>query len=243
MQKSGDAVRINVQLIKAANDTHLWADTFDRKLTDIFSVESEVAKAIADQLQARLTVREQQTIADKPTNNPAAYDAYLRGLALARGSSSASFSGSLAAAKAFEEAVKLAPDFALAWAELARTNAYMYVSEVDTSPARRDQSAHALEMARRLRPDADEILLAQAYYEYWVERDYDAAKAKFTQLRHRLPNNADVPMALALIARRQGLWNESLTQFEEASQLNPLDVFLLNEWAKRPRQCVSSRSP
>ena len=232
VQKSGDAVRINVQLIKAANDTHLWADTFDRKLTDIFSVESEVAKAIADQLQARLTVREQQAIADKPTNNPAAYDAYLRGLALSRGPSSASLSGSLAAAKAFDEAVKLAPDFALAWAELARTNAYMYVSEADTSPARRDQSAHALEMARRLRPDADETLLAQAYYEYWVVRDYDAAKAKFTQLRHRLPNNADVPMALALIARRQGLWNESLTQFEEASQLNPLDVFLLNEWAK-----------
>ena len=232
VQKSGDAVRINVQLIKAANDTHLWADTIDRKLTDIFSVQSEVAKAIADQLQARLTVREQQAIADKPTNNPAAYDAYLRGLALARGPSYATESGSLAAAKAFEEAVNLAPDFALAWAELARTNAYLYVSEMDTSPARRDQSAHALEMARRLRSDADEILLAQAYYEYWVVRDYDGAKAKFTQLRQRLPSNAGVPMALAMIARRQGLWNESLTQFDEASQLNPLDVFLLNEWAK-----------
>jgi TolB-like protein/Flp pilus assembly protein TadD len=232
VQKSGDTVRVNVQLIKAANDSHLWADTFDRKLIDIFSVESEVAKAIADQLQARLTVREQQAIADKPTNNPAAYDAYLRGLALARGPSSTSLFGSLAAAKAFDEAVKLAPDFALAWAELARTNAYLYVSEVDTSPARRDQSAHALEMARQLRSDADEVLLAQAYYEYWVVRDYDGAKAKFTQLRQRLPSNADVPMALALIARRQGLWNESLTQFAEASQLNPLDVFLLNEWAK-----------
>jgi TolB-like protein/Flp pilus assembly protein TadD len=232
VQKSGDTVRVNVQLIKAANDSHLWADTFDRKLTDIFSVESEVAKAIADQLQARLTVREKQAIADKPTNNPAAYDAYLRGLALARGPSSTSLFGSLAAAKAFDEAVKLAPDFALAWAELARANAYLYVSEVDTSPARRDQSAHALEMARRLRSDADEILLAQAYYEYWVVRDYDGAKAKFTQLRQRLPSNADVPMALALIARREGLWNESLTQFEAASHLNPLDVFLLNEWAK-----------
>jgi serine/threonine protein kinase/Flp pilus assembly protein TadD len=232
VQKSGNTVRVNVQLIKTVNDSHLWADTFDRKVTDIFSVESEVAKAIADQLRARLTVREQQAIADKPTNNPAAYDAYLRGLGPSLGAPSRSLSGSSAAAKAFGEAVKLDPDFALGWAELARTNAYMYVSENDTSPARRDQSAHALEMARRLRSDADEILLAQAYYEYWVVRDYDSAKAKFTQLRQRLPSNADVPMALALIARRQGLWDESLTQFEEASQLNPLDLFLLNEWAR-----------
>ena len=81
MQKSGDAVRVNVQLIKAANDSHLWADTFDRKLTDIFSVESEVAKAIADQLRAKLTGQEEQVIAAKPTDNPEAYDAYLRGLA------------------------------------------------------------------------------------------------------------------------------------------------------------------
>ena len=81
VQKSGDAVRVNVQLIKAANDSHLWADTFDRKLTDIFSVESEVAKAIADQLRAKLTGQEEQVIAAKPTDNPEAYDAYLRGLA------------------------------------------------------------------------------------------------------------------------------------------------------------------
>ena len=81
MQKSGDAVRVNVQLIKAADDSHLWADTFDRKLTDIFSVESEVAKAVADQLRAKLTGQEEQVIAAKPTDNPEAYDAYLRGLA------------------------------------------------------------------------------------------------------------------------------------------------------------------
>ena len=232
VQKVADQVRVNVQLINAQTDSHLWADSYDRKLTDIFGVESEIAKGVAESLQAKLTGREEQALAVKPTNNPEAYDAYLRGLALARGPSYATESGSLAAAKAFEEAVNLAPDFALAWAELARANAYLYVSEIDTSPARRDQSAHALEMARRLRSDADEILLAQAYYEYWVVRDYDGAKAKFTQLRQRLPSNAGVPMALAMIARRQGLWNESLTQFEEASQLNPLDVFLLNEWAK-----------
>ena len=81
MQKTADVVRVNVQLIKAANDSHLWADTFDRRLTDILSVESEVARAIADQLRAKLTGREEQVLAAKPTDNPEAYDAYLRGLA------------------------------------------------------------------------------------------------------------------------------------------------------------------
>src|SRR5439155_25401368 len=111
VQKSGDAVRVNVQLIKAANDSHLWADTFDRKLTDIFSVESEVAKAIADQLQVKLTGQEEQVIAAKPTDNPEAYDAYLRGLAytLKTGNTQAN---SLGAQRYLREAVRLDPKFA-----------------------------------------------------------------------------------------------------------------------------------
>jgi hypothetical protein len=118
VQKSGDAVRVNVQLIKAANDSHLWADTFDRKLTDIFSVESEVAKAIADQLRAKLTGQEEQVIAAKPTDNPEAYDAYLRGLAytLKTGNTPAN---ALGAQKYLREAVRLDPKFALAWALLS----------------------------------------------------------------------------------------------------------------------------
>ena len=118
VQKSGDAVRVNVQLIKAANDSHLWADTFDRKLTDIFSVESEVAKAIADQLRAKLTGQEEQVIAAKPTDNLEAYDAYLRGLAytLKTANTPANFLG---AQKYLKEAVRLDPKFALAWALLS----------------------------------------------------------------------------------------------------------------------------
>jgi TolB-like protein len=113
VQKSGDAVRISVRLIKATNDSQLWADTFDRKLTDIFSVETDVAKAIADQLQAKLTGQEEQVIAAKPTDNPEAYDAYLRGLAysLRAGTSAAN---SLGAQKYLREAVKLDPKFAVA---------------------------------------------------------------------------------------------------------------------------------
>ncbi len=118
VQKSGDAVRVNVQLIKAANDSHLWADTFDRKLTDIFSVESDVAKAIADQLRAKLTGQEEQVIAAKPTDNPEAYDAYLRGLAYTLKTASTP-ANSLGAQKYLREAVRLDPKFALAWALLS----------------------------------------------------------------------------------------------------------------------------
>ena len=129
VQKSGDAVRVNVQLIKAANDSHLWADTFDRKLTDIFSVESEVAKAIADQLRAKLTGQEEQVIAAKPTENVEAYDAYLRGLAywLKPGYTLAN---ALSAQKYLKEAVRLDPKFALAWALLSYTDALGYITRI-----------------------------------------------------------------------------------------------------------------
>src|SRR5437867_5635465 len=123
VQKSGDAVRVNVQLIKAVNDSHLWADTFDRKLTDIFSVESEVAKAIADQLRAKLTGEEEQVIAAKPTENTEAYDAYLRGLAYTLKAGANDPVNALGAQKYLKEAVRLDPKFALAWALLSYVDA------------------------------------------------------------------------------------------------------------------------
>src|SRR5207253_1039523 len=128
VQKSGDAVRVNVQLIKAVNDSHLWADTFDRKLSDIFSVESEVAKAIADQLRAKLTGREEQVIAAKPTDNPEAYDAYLRGLAYTlKPLNIAANANSLGAQKYLREAVRLDPKFALSWALLSYVDGVGYL--------------------------------------------------------------------------------------------------------------------
>ncbi len=126
VQKSGDAVRVNVQLIKAANDSHLWADTFDRKLTDIFSVESEVAKAIAEQLRVKLTGREEQVITAKPTDNPEAYDAYLRGLAYTLKTGFAP-ANTLSAQRYLREAVRLDPKFALAWAVLSNVDAVGYL--------------------------------------------------------------------------------------------------------------------
>src|SRR5216117_2198548 len=126
VQKIGDAVRVNVQLINAATDSHLWADTFDRRLTDIFSVESEVAKAIADQLQAHLTGQEEQVLAARPTDNVEAYDAYLRGLAYTLKTANTQ-ANALGAQKYLREAVRLDPKFALSWALLSNIDAVGYL--------------------------------------------------------------------------------------------------------------------
>src|SRR5467141_4065136 len=161
VQKSGDAVRVNVQLIKAANDSHLWADTFDRKLTDIFSVESEVAKAIADQLRARLTGQEEQVIAAKPTDNPQAYDAYLRGLAYSLKTASTP-ANALAAQKYLGEAVRLDPKFALSWALLSNLDARGYITQtLQPTVALREEARQAAETALTLQPNLGEAVLAK----------------------------------------------------------------------------------
>ena len=225
VQKAANQVRVNVQLVNAQTDSHLWAETYDRKLTDIFGVESEIAKGIADALQAKLTGREEQALAVKPTNNPEAYDAYLRGLAFqARLLSTDSLEKSVGF---YERSVQLDPSFALAWARLSRANAQMYFAGVDTTPARRDATERALNMAQKLQPNSPETLLAQAYYQYWVLRDYDLAKATFGRARELLPGSSDVPGALALIARRQGHWDESVAYWEQALTLDPRNRELL----------------
>ena len=141
VQKAADQVRVNVQLINAQTDSHLWADTYDRKLTDIFGVESEIAKRIAESLQAKLTGREEQALAVKPTNNPEAYDAYLRGLAFDARSGTAYSIRDLAekAIGFYERAVQLDPKFAIAWARLSRADAFLYFNGDDTSSPRATQ--------------------------------------------------------------------------------------------------------
>jgi TolB-like protein/class 3 adenylate cyclase/Tfp pilus assembly protein PilF len=220
VQKAGDQVRVNVQLIQVANNANLWADTYDRKLVDIFVVESEVSKAIAESLQAKLTGGEQRELAVKPTNNSEAYDAYLRGLVLETRTSTAP--DNLEKAVGFyERAVQLDPAFALAWARLSRANAFVYFGGLDKTIARRDATERALNTAQKLQPNSPETLLAQAYYQYWVLRDYDLAKATFDHVRELLPNRSDVPGALALIAQRQGHWDESVAYLEQTLALDP----------------------
>ena len=231
VQKSGDAVRVNVQLIKADNDSHLWADTFDRKLTDIFSVESEIAKAVADQLQARLTGQEEQVIAAKPTDNPEAYDAYLRGLAytLKTGNNPAN---ALAAQKYLREAVRLDPKFALAWALLSNVDARGYlVGSLQPTVALREEARQAAETAFTLQPNLGEAILAKGYYHYACLKDYDAALRYFEQARQFLPNSSRIPAALAYVTRRQGEWGRSDSYFNEAERLDPHNVQLLTNHA------------
>jgi TolB-like protein/class 3 adenylate cyclase/Tfp pilus assembly protein PilF len=231
VQKSGDAVRVNVQLIKAANDSHLWADTFDRKLTDIFSVESEVAKAIADQLRAHLTGQEEQVIAAKPTDNPEAYDAYLRGLAynLKTGSTPAN---DLAAQKYLREAVRLDPKFALSWALLSYVDSNGYITlTLQPTVALRQEAQQAAETALSLQPNLGEALHAKGFYHYACLKDYDTAVHYFEQARQFLPNSSQIPESLAYVTRRRGQWERSESYFNEAERLDPRNITLLIQHA------------
>jgi len=233
VQKVADQVRVNVQLINAQSDSHLWADTYDRKLTDIFGVETEIAKRIAESLQAKLTGREEQALAAKPTNNSEAYDAYLRGLAIeARVSSFAEIAALMPKAiDSFKRAVQLDPNFITAWARLSRAEANLYFIGYDATPARRDAAKRALDNAQKLEPDSPETLLALGYYEYYVLRDYGAAKTTFEGVTKMLPGSSEVPYALALVTRRGGHWDKSIGYFEQALALDPRNVELLTNAA------------
>lgn len=231
VQKSGDAVRVIVQLIKASNDSHLWADTFDRKLNDIFSVESEVAKAIADQLQAKLTGQEQRIITAKPTDNTDAYDAYLRGLAYSL-KTTTSPANALAAQKYLREAVRLDSKFALAWALLSYVDASGYIIQsLQPTIALREEARKAAETALALEPNLGEAVLAKGYYHYACLKDYDTAMRYFGQARPLLPNGSRIPESLAYVTRRRGEWDRSESYFNEAEHLDPRNVNLLGEHA------------
>jgi TolB-like protein/Tfp pilus assembly protein PilF len=232
VQKSADAVRVNVQLIKAATDSHLWSDTFDRKLTDIFSVESEVSKAIADQLRAKLTGQERELIAAKPTDNPQAYDAYLRGLAytLKTGFTPAN---SLGAQKYLKEAVRLDPKFALGWALLSYVDASGYLTQsLQPTAALREEARQAAETALTLQPDFGEVVFAKGFYHYACLKDYDTAVKYLEQAYRLLPNNSQIPQALAYVERRRGKWDKSDAYFKEAEELDPRNVNLLSQHAR-----------
>ena len=232
VQKSGDVVRVNVQLIKAANDSHLWADTFDRKLTDLLSVESEVAKAIAEQLRVHLTGREEQVIASKPTDNPEAYDAYLRGLAY-NVKSVYTPANALGAQKYLREAVRLDPKFALSWALLSIADSRGYITQsLEPTVALREEARQAAETALALQPNLGEAVLAMGSYYYYCLKDYDTAVRYFEQARQFLPNSSQIPALLASVARRRGQWDRSESYFNQTERLDPRNVNLLGQHAQ-----------
>ncbi|MBL6749300.1 MAG: tetratricopeptide repeat protein [Nevskia sp.] len=219
VQKSGDAVHVNVQLIHAATDDHLWAQTYDRKLDNIFSVESEVAGAIAQALKAQLSGSERQALAKLPTRSAEAYDAYLRGVAL-----STDYDESrgyfLSLIDLFTKAVTADPDFAEAWAYLSNARTQYYF-EHEHTPQQLASAKAAADAALRLQPDLPEAWLALGYYRYWGEEDYDGALEAYEHARRQTPNSAFVMELIGLVKRRQGKWEESLADLRQAAQLDP----------------------
>jgi len=225
VQKYGNKVRINVQLIEAATDTHLWAETYDRNLDDIFAVQSEVAQKIAEAMAATISRNELEALKREPTQVPAAYRAYLKARAIGVGMSS-SKAELLPRLAGYREAVRLDPGFALAWAELSwEGNRAVWVGIDDTGQLQAEANA-ALEKARALAPDLPQVALAQAVQTYYEKRDYAGALAQFQALQSRTPSDQDVLMFIGFLARRLGHFDESIDALERARLIAPNDAAL-----------------
>ncbi len=204
VRRSGSHVRVSVQLIDALTDRHIWAQNYDRTLTDSLALQGDLATEIATAVGATLSPQEKARVTEKPTNNPAAYDAYLRGRALAGRLFQRSYTES--AVQSYQEAVKLDPNFVLAWARLAYAESLSYF-KYDPSPARLAAAKDAVDHALALNPNLPETHLALGYYRYYGQRDYAGALAEFQQGERGLPNNVDLITAIALIQRRLGHWD------------------------------------
>jgi len=225
VRRSGNRVRVNVQLINTANDEHIWAEDYDRELTDVFAIQTDLAQKIAAELQAKLSPAEKAQLTRKPTQNGEAYLAFVQAHDLMTRPDKFR-SNTEKAEQLFERATQLDPDFAGAFAGLAWTEDWMYHS-YDPSPARKEKARAAAERAIRLQPDLPEAHLALGFYHYYCERDYQAALDEFAVAKKSLPNSADCYLAIGAIERRQGKWAESTSNLEKAAALNPKDAFLL----------------
>jgi TolB-like protein len=226
VQKIANAVHVNVQLIRAATDEHLWAESYNRKLDDVFGVEGEVANAIADQLNTKLSGAEQKAVAEKPTQNAAAYDAYLRGLNIEH--NNYNYDAYVQAEHNYRRAVELDPNFALAWARLAILRSFLNFNAIDLNTYTADSVKQAADRAMALAPDAGESWIAQGSYRYRILRDFNSALAAYEEARKRMPNSALVYEYLGFILRRLGRWQEAETNYKKAIELDPRDVQLLS---------------
>ncbi len=233
VQRVGGAVRINVQLIDAAKDRHLWAETYDRDIKDIFSVQSEVAQAVADALKAQLLPVESARIATVPTKNPQAYDRFLQAEYFLKQIywTNTKDPGAVArrAEGLYQSAIADDPNFALAYAQLSYLKATVYWFGIDPSAPAIAAARSAAEEALTLQPDLPEAHLAMGYVHYWGQRNYDAALAEFALARASLPNDANVLKAIARVHRRQGNLLQAIPEFEQATTLDPRDTDLARE--------------
>jgi TolB-like protein/class 3 adenylate cyclase/Tfp pilus assembly protein PilF len=224
VQKVANAVHVNVQLIRAANDEHLWAESYNRKLDDVFGVEGEVASAIADQLNTKLSGAEQKAVAEKPTQNAAAYDAYLHALAIDDGSAS---DATQRAAPLYAEAVRLDPQFAVAWARLAVVRSQLYFNGQEPQTNTAAAVKEAADRAMSLQPDLGESWVAQGVYRYRVLRDFPLALQSYEEALRRLPNNAFVLEQIAHLERRLGQPKVAEKHYRTAAEIDPRNIGIL----------------
>jgi len=224
----GDRVRITPQLIRVSDDTHLWADSYDGVLDDIFELQSGIAQQVAQELGVTLLEHEREVVELQPTANLDAYQAYLRGLFFG-GQPHFSVENARLALESFQRAVELDPEFALAYAKLSTAHAKLYYFRYDWSEERRTLARQAIERAVELEPEAPEIQLALGYYHLWVEGDDVRALEEFARAGQLLPDRAKILEAKATLFRRQGRWEEALEHYREASELDPLDMSAIVE--------------
>src|SRR6266550_1995803 len=229
VRRVGDRVRVNVQLINADTDEHLWAEDYDRDLTDVIAIQSDLAQKIARELQAKLSPIEKAQIERKPTENSEAYLAFLQAHDLFTRMDKFR-SNTERAEQLFEKATKLDPNFAAAFAGLAWVQDWIY-HDFNPTPARKEKARAAAGEAIRLQPNLPEAHLALGFYHYYCERDYQTALKEFAIAKLRLPNSAEVYMAIGAIERRQGKWEKSTANLERAASLSPKDAWVLQNLA------------
>jgi serine/threonine-protein kinase len=230
VRRSGNHIRVSVQLIDALTDRHIWVQNYDRTLADSLALQGELATEIAAGVGATLSPQEKARVQTKPTNNPAAYDAYLRARAFAAGSmwDKSTVEGAI---ESYQEAVKLDPTFVLAWARLSSAQSGSYWLGIDPSPARLAAAKDALDHALALDPNLPETHLALGYYRYWGQRDFTGGLAEFQRAEKGLPNNVDIIEAIALIQRRLGHWEEAIDEFRRVLELDARNTSAYNALA------------
>jgi len=229
VQRAANKIRVIAQLIDARNDAHLWGQTYDRDLADVFAIQTEIAQAIANQLQAKISPSEKAAISQPPTTDLTANTLYLQAKALEF--KAPQQESLLQAVDLLKEAVQRDPNFMLAYCMLGRLQIVLYWGGYDHTAARRELANAAIQNAARLQPDAGEVHLALALYAYQGFREYDRARAELDLARRTLPNNADVYFVTALIDRRQGRWEEATRNLERAIELDPRNFGILSETA------------
>ncbi|HEY7002438.1 MAG TPA: protein kinase [Candidatus Udaeobacter sp.] len=233
VRRSGGKLHVNAQLVDARTNEDIWADEYDRDLTDVFAIEAEVAQSIANRLRAKVSAREMAAIQERPTRDLVAYDFYVRAIPLIDSipASSCPEKDLSTAVNLLSQAVTRDPSFLLAYCRLAEAHDSIYFYTPDHTPSRLALAKSAIDSAFRLRPDSGEAHLALAIHRYRGYFDYDGARTELALARQALPNTPQIFHTLGLMDRRQGRWPEALRNFERASELDPRNVLLLNSLA------------